>query len=163
MYHFMRKYNKKLLAVFAAGLMVIFILPSGFRNSGMGYDANVLGKFPDGKTLTVRDVTTAQAEWRMLAGGSHEGVIVRSTPTPTPEQLNEQFNRYRNALPAEFETQPEMNPLDPQSSEAWKARQAADPFGFGYKYPDRVKLQYISISRDEVRKGIRAAQKGNTP
>lgn len=34
----------------------------------------------------------------------------------------------------------------------------ANPFGFGYRYPDRVKFQSIGISRDELRKAVRASK-----
>src|SRR5439155_24486513 len=35
---------------------------------------------------------------------------------------------------------------------------AANPFGFGYKYPDRVKLQYIAIPRSDVRKAVESSK-----
>ena len=35
----------------------------------------------------------------------------------------------------------------------------ANPFGFGYKYPDRVKLQYVAITRADVRKAVEASKK----
>ena len=47
-------------------------------------------------------------------------------PAPTPQQLTQQFDRF-----ADFEA-------DVLPSEV-------NPFGFGYKYPNRVKLQYIGV------------------
>jgi hypothetical protein len=60
-------------------------------------------------------------------------------PAPSTEALQAQFEKYADVLPAEF------NAND------------TDPTGFGYKYPDRVKLQYIAVSREQVR----AATKGS--
>lgn len=34
----------------------------------------------------------------------------------------------------------------------------SNPFGFGYKYPDRVKLQYIAVTKAEVRKVVQASR-----
>ena len=34
----------------------------------------------------------------------------------------------------------------------------ANPFGFGYKYPDRVKLQYIVVPRSDVRKAVEGSR-----
>jgi hypothetical protein len=60
-------------------------------------------------------------------------------PAPTPEQIQEQFNKYADVLPGEGDSKTNL-------------------FGFGYKYPDRIKLAYIGISRDEVKKSIRASK-----
>lgn len=56
---------------------------------------------------------------------------------PTTQQLQEQFNKYADKAPE-------------------STTSASDPFGFGYRYPDRVKLQYLSVSRDEVKKYVKA-------
>lgn len=58
---------------------------------------------------------------------------------PTPEQIQEQFNKYADVLSGDVDAK-------------------TNPFGFGYKYPDRIKLAYIGISRDEVKKSIRASK-----
>lgn len=60
-----------------------------------------------------------------------------SVGTPTAEQLQKQFDQYADTLE-------ETGPTE------------ANPFGFGYNFPNRVKLQYIAIPRDEVRKAIKA-------
>ena len=56
----------------------------------------------------------------------------------------EQFNKFADVLPADFNTA-ENKPGGP------------NPFGFGYKYPDRVKLQYIAVPRELVRQAVRSA------
>ncbi len=59
-------------------------------------------------------------------------------PAPTPEQLKEQYEKYRETLPGNSGS--------------------GNPFGFGYKYPDRVKLQYIEVRRSEVRRAVQTAK-----
>ena len=58
---------------------------------------------------------------------------------PTPEQIQAQFNKYADILSSE---------ADPKTN----------PFAFGYKYPDRLKVAYIAISPDEVRKAVKASK-----
>ncbi|WP_428939233.1 hypothetical protein [Fontivita pretiosa] len=62
-----------------------------------------------------------------------------SVPEPTEQQLQEQFQRYADVLPGATPTE-------------------ANPFGFGYKLPNRVKLQYIAIPRQQVRQAVRATK-----
>lgn len=56
-------------------------------------------------------------------------------PAPTTQQVEEQFARYGD-LPA------------------GKTDAHNDPFGFGYRYPNRVKLQYIAIPAAAVRLAV---------
>jgi len=49
---------------------------------------------------------------------------------PTPEQLREFFEKYRN--------------IDPDR----------DDFGFGFRYPDRVRIQYVKVPRDKVKAAV---------
>jgi hypothetical protein len=51
-------------------------------------------------------------------------------PAPTPQQVQEQFDKYKN-------------------KEAGEGR-----MDFGYKYPNRVKYDAVQINRDEVKKGV---------
>ncbi|HWP41023.1 MAG TPA: hypothetical protein VNL70_08855, partial [Tepidisphaeraceae bacterium] len=62
-----------------------------------------------------------------------------SVPEPTQQQLQEQFQRYADVLPG-------AAPTD------------ANPFGFGYKFPNRVRFQYIAIPRQQVRQAVRATK-----
>jgi hypothetical protein len=57
-------------------------------------------------------------------------------PNPTTQQLQEQFNKFADDAPG--------------------STSASDPFGFGYRYPNRVKLQYLAVPRDEVKKYVKA-------
>jgi len=51
-------------------------------------------------------------------------------PAPTQSQVEEQFKTYADVSPG--------------------LASKTNPFGFGYKYPDRVKLQYIQIPRADL-------------
>jgi len=59
---------------------------------------------------------------------------------PSAEALQKQFDRYADTLSAQY---------DPADS---------DPSGFGYKFPDRVKLQYVGIARDQVKAAVKASK-----
>ncbi|HEY1684052.1 MAG TPA: hypothetical protein VGG19_04770 [Tepidisphaeraceae bacterium] len=52
-------------------------------------------------------------------------------PAPTPEQMQKQFQEYANI-------------------DATVANLRTDPFDFGYKYPNRIKLQYLSVPRSAI-------------
>jgi hypothetical protein len=56
-------------------------------------------------------------------------------PAPTPQQLEEQFRAYAEIAPGSV--------IGDAGSQ-----------GFAYRYPDRVKLQYIQIPREQVRKSV---------
>jgi hypothetical protein len=58
---------------------------------------------------------------------------------PTDDQLAKQFEAYADIVKGTASTD-------------------KDPFGFGYKYPNRIKIQYLIIPRAEVRKTVKAGQ-----
>ncbi len=62
---------------------------------------------------------------------------LRNVPTPSVEDLQKHFQAF-----ASVESGVDKGPKN--------------PFGFGYKYPDRVKVQYIGIPRTEIRKAVQA-------
>src|SRR5688572_11928156 len=66
MYRFIQKNNKKLLAVFAAFLMIVFILPSTMNQMGGGGGDPVLAKIGD-EELRASAFQQAEQEWRMLS------------------------------------------------------------------------------------------------
>jgi hypothetical protein len=61
----------------------------------------------------------------------------KSVAAPTPQQLQAQYEAFRDRIA------PTDHPAD-------------DPLGFGYKLPERVKLQYLTIPRDQLLKAVRA-------
>ena len=65
MYRFIQRNNKKLLAVFAAFLMVVFILPAGIDQFGGGSDP-VLATIGD-EDVHASELQAAEREWRMLS------------------------------------------------------------------------------------------------
>ena len=58
---------------------------------------------------------------------------------PTPEQLRQQFEKYKNAPPTAAGEQP---PKD-------------NPLGFGYQIPARVKLQYVTIPHAQIVQAVK--------
>jgi hypothetical protein len=88
-------------------------------------------------------VKVSQPMWRREAAQQFQGVRLnlvdfraedyeKSVPAPTPQQLQEQFDKYKNK-PAR---QPDST-LD-------------DSLGFGYQIPTRVTVQYLQISKSQV-------------
>jgi len=58
---------------------------------------------------------------------------------PTPAEIQDMFNRYRNIERGRLLT--------------------ADSFGFGYRYPNRLRLAYIIVRRDSIERAVRPAQR----
>jgi hypothetical protein len=65
--------------------------------------------------------------------------FVASVPQPTQEEIQAHFERFKN--------------VDPRASDFKE-----NPLGFGYRYPNRVKLQYLAISYEDVRKSVLASR-----
>lgn len=65
----------------------------------------------------------------------------KSVPAPTPEQLRQHFEKYKEFAPRQADA-----PANP-----------ADPLGFGYRIPPRVKLQYIQIPRAQVVESLKGS------
>src|SRR5947207_9315590 len=83
MYQFMRRNNRKLLAIFAVFLMIVFILPPATKNMRGSPGESVIGTFPGGQTITLDQVHAAQDEWRLL----NETVLVPNVrPDPQTRQ-----------------------------------------------------------------------------
>lgn len=106
------------------------------------------------RTKAVQDLLTVAAQLRYLAASAkisqpvwqHEvameqsvrlnlvdfraGDYARSVPAPTTQQVQQQFDAYKNFPPHH--------------------RGTDDPLGFGYQVPARVKLQYLSIPHAQV-------------
>ncbi len=66
------------------------------------------------------------------------GELVDQVAPPTADQLRQLYIRYGN--------RPRGNP------------DASNPMGFGYQLPDRVKLQYVGIDREELRRAAAASR-----
>ena len=61
----------------------------------------------------------------------------KSVPNPTPQQLQEQFEKYKNT-----------------PSRQNDSFGGGDSFGFGYQIPARVRLQYIAVPRQSVAESL---------
>ncbi len=72
---------------------------------------------------------------------SGEVVVIRAerflaeTPTPTEAEVQALYERFKDALPGRGE-----------------------PYGFGYRVPDRVKIEYLSIPMDEARLRVKVSE-----
>jgi hypothetical protein len=64
--------------------------------------------------------------------------FVAKAPAPTTQQAEEQFTKYSNVTPGHPDEQ--------------------NRFGFGYRLPEGVKLQYLVIYDDEARKAVAVTQ-----
>jgi hypothetical protein len=57
-------------------------------------------------------------------------VFAKAQPQPAEDKLIEQFNRYKSVPPLTVTTE--------------------NPYGFGYKLPDRLRLEYIAVKLDDI-------------
>lgn len=57
------------------------------------------------------------------------------TPAPSDDQVQATFDQYKDSLPGESE-----------------------PYGFGYRVPDRVKIEYLSIPMDQARQHVKISE-----
>jgi hypothetical protein len=64
--------------------------------------------------------------------------LTKTVPAPTDQQLEQLFEQYANT------------PAGVYSNE--------DPLGCGYRYPDRIKLQYLKLDWAELRKAVNASR-----
>lgn len=62
-------------------------------------------------------------------------------PAPTQEQLQAFFDKYKEIDAEKVDLESKTN-----------------PFGFGYRFPDRVALQYVMVSPEELRRVVQASQ-----
>jgi len=63
----------------------------------------------------------------------------KSVPVPTPEQLRQQFEKYKNEPAHTADSEPSKD----------------NPLGFGYQIPARVKLQYVTIPHAQVVEAVK--------
>lgn len=61
--------------------------------------------------------------------------ILEDTPKPSDEQVLALFDKYKEDLPG-----------------------TGEPYGFGYRVPDRVKIEYLSISMDDARQYVKVTE-----
>jgi hypothetical protein len=61
--------------------------------------------------------------------------FVKTRESPSQEQLTQQFDKYRQFAPGEVTDE--------------------NPYGFGYKLPDRVQLEYIVLKLDDVKQIVK--------
>jgi hypothetical protein len=59
--------------------------------------------------------------------------------SPTAQAIANQYDKFNSNLPAQYD------PIN-------------DPLGFGYKYPDRIRFDYVAVNHDDVKKSIVASK-----
>ena len=110
----------------------------------------------DARILTIRAevlqvgeaVKVSDPSWRRTVATEFQGVRLnlvefkaedfdKLVPPPTPQQLQEQFEKYKNVAPKAGAT-PSLMP------------ETSSGLGFGYQVPARVKLQYITIPKAQI-------------
>jgi hypothetical protein len=67
------------------------------------------------------------------------GEFSAAVPAPSPEQLTKQFDTFANFA-------------------ADQAVEDTNPFGFGYRYPNRIKLEFISVLREQLKEAVRKSK-----
>jgi len=93
-------------------------------------------------------VKVSDPSWRRTVATEFQGVRLnlvefkaedfdKLVPPPTPQQLQEQFEKYKNVATKAGAT-PSLMP------------EASSGLGFGYQVPARVKLQYITIPKAQI-------------
>jgi len=65
---------------------------------------------------------------------------IRTAPEPSEDQLKQHFSQYKTFFPNEITDE--------------------NTYGFGYKQPDRVSLEYIAVKLDDVRQNHRGPHAG---
>lgn len=81
----------------------------------------------------------AQAQGEMLNADVVQlkaSYFVDKTATPSETELTEQFGKYKDIFPG--------------------AASAANPYGFGYKLPDRVQLDYIAVKLEDIKAKVKS-------
>lgn len=66
MYRFLQRNNKKILAVFTAGLMIVFVVDMGFRRPIFGGGNNVVYGKAGGQPVRLADLLLAENQWKLL-------------------------------------------------------------------------------------------------
>jgi hypothetical protein len=61
--------------------------------------------------------------------------LLADTPTPSDEEVESLYEQFKDALPGR-----------------------GDPYGFGYRVPDRVKIEYLSIPMDQARQHVKVSE-----
>ena len=69
MYKLMQKNSRKLLAIFAVMLMIVFILPTTFKNQMRGTEQTMLSRGKE--KVTAAQINAGRGEWQMLKLSQH--------------------------------------------------------------------------------------------
>lgn len=84
------------------------------------------------KNLASREMETMDVEFVRIGAEFFK----KSRPEPSEEELSAHFDKYREIEPATVT--------------------AENPYGFGYKLPDMLRLEYVALKLDDVAKVVKA-------
>ena len=87
------------------------------------------------------EIATRMQQVKLAVVDFRAADFMNQVPQPTNDQLQQQFDKYKDVLP----------PAPGQSAKD-------NPFGFGYRFSDRAQLQYISLPTEEVRRVVEASK-----
>ncbi len=89
--------------------------------------------------LRDREIALRLQQVKLSTVDFKSGDFASQVNKPTAQEIQEQFDKYKDI-------------------EAGATNPRQNPFGFGYRYPDRVQLQYISVPTEDVRKAVEASR-----
>lgn len=90
----------------------------------------------------MRDYEIARLQQvKMAAVDFRSSEHIEQLPPPTEEQLQQQFAKYKDVLPASS-----------------RGLDKSNPFGFGYRLPDRVQIQFVMVPTEQVRSVVEAGK-----
>ena len=125
MYRIMEKYNKKMLAIVMAFLMIAFIIPQ-FNRGQRGANDIVYGTIGDEK-VSAADVQEAKAQWDYLRGGREVPFVIYKTTDPRTQQPDAEpiaYFAFGKDVVEEIDKTPVLFLLlQPRGGEKWRDRQ----------------------------------------
>lgn len=117
------------------------------------------GKLSDGRIRAEAERLFHSVEGRAVV---LEAAAGDDAPEPSEAEIVAQFDKYRDVNPGGSAANPVEDPEAEADAEAIaKEMDAANPAGFGYRLPDRFKLEWLRIERDDVRAMIEAGDELN--
>ena len=84
--------------------------------------------------------------------------LKNDVPAPTDQELQAHFKRYANVAPGDAATAAAATATAPSTGASTRPG-GSTGLGFGYRFPDRVKLQYLTIPREQVKQVVRKSRK----
>ena len=114
-------------------------------------------RVPEQQILTTFGKLLAVLQYSSIVCSDEDMTIrqLKETASIENERLNVEFVKFDSAVFAEKQNEPSADKLTEQFNK-YKSIMAGtvsddDPYGFGYKLPNRVQLEYIAVKLDDVK------------